>query len=163
MPCTPSSTNRAGHLWACPGHPRLNKSCSKKDVDGRERRQVYVVCAKQTTMPGHDGGRLSFSQCTAVKNREPRKPESQVHTGWLRMPRSQEPTTASARPTRLSIGNSPTPPSRTGTRLSAELSRLSPITNTRSGGTVTSGVLSSRPLSRSLKIAWLTPLGKVST
>jgi hypothetical protein len=26
-----------------------------QDVDGRERRQVYVVCAKQTTMPGHDG------------------------------------------------------------------------------------------------------------
>src|SRR5438105_3412483 len=25
-----------------------------KDVDGRERRQVYVVCARQTTMPGHD-------------------------------------------------------------------------------------------------------------
>ena len=25
-----------------------------KGVDGRERRQVYVVCAKQTTMPGHD-------------------------------------------------------------------------------------------------------------
>src|ERR1700682_5893407 len=99
-----------------------------------------------------------WSQCTAVKNREPRKPDSQVHTGWLRMPRSQEPTTASARPTRLSIGNSPTPPSRTGTRLSAELSRLSPITNSRSGGTVTSGVLSSRPLSRSLKIAGAAPV-----
>src|SRR6266480_4157150 len=25
-----------------------------KDVDARERRQVYVVCARQTTMPGHD-------------------------------------------------------------------------------------------------------------
>ena len=25
-----------------------------EDVDGRERRQVYVVCAKQTTVPGHD-------------------------------------------------------------------------------------------------------------
>jgi hypothetical protein len=25
-----------------------------QDVDGRERRQVYVVCARQTTMPGHD-------------------------------------------------------------------------------------------------------------
>ncbi len=26
-------------------------------VDGRERRQVYVVCARQTTMPGHDARR----------------------------------------------------------------------------------------------------------
>src|ERR1700740_141166 len=26
-----------------------------KDVDGRERRQVDVVCARQTTMPRHDG------------------------------------------------------------------------------------------------------------
>jgi hypothetical protein len=26
----------------------------KKDVDARQRRQVYVVCAKQTTMAGHD-------------------------------------------------------------------------------------------------------------
>src|ERR1700682_4939656 len=26
----------------------------KQDVDGRERREVYVVCAKQTTRPGHD-------------------------------------------------------------------------------------------------------------
>src|ERR1700737_305057 len=101
-------------------------------------------------------------QCTAVKNRATRKPDSQVHTGWPRLPRSHDPTTASARPTRLSIGNSPTPPSRTGTRLSAELSRLSPITNRWSGGTVTSGVLSSRPLSRSLKIACATPLGKDS-
>src|SRR6266446_3053740 len=25
-----------------------------KDVDARERRQVYVVCARQTTIPGHD-------------------------------------------------------------------------------------------------------------
>jgi hypothetical protein len=29
----------------------------EEDVDGGERRQVYVVCAKQTTMPGHDGKR----------------------------------------------------------------------------------------------------------
>src|SRR5260370_38384705 len=72
-------------------------------------------------------GHGAFVQCTAVKNRATRKPDSQVHTGWLRMPRSHDPTTASARPIRLSIGNSPTPPSRTGTRLSAELSRLSPI------------------------------------
>ncbi len=26
----------------------------KKDVDARERRQVYAVCVKQTAMPGHD-------------------------------------------------------------------------------------------------------------
>ncbi len=31
------------------------RTLGRKDVDGRERRQVYVVCAKQTTMPGHDG------------------------------------------------------------------------------------------------------------
>src|ERR1700743_690172 len=48
-----------------------------------------------------------------------RKPESQVQTGWLRMPRSHEPITASARPTRSSIGSVPTPPSLTGTPLSA--------------------------------------------
>jgi drug/metabolite transporter (DMT)-like permease len=30
------------------------RTIDKEDVDGRERRQVYVVCAKQTTMPGHD-------------------------------------------------------------------------------------------------------------
>jgi hypothetical protein len=26
----------------------------KKDVDGRDRRQVYAVCAWQTAVPGHD-------------------------------------------------------------------------------------------------------------
>src|ERR1700739_1104246 len=26
-----------------------------KDVDARHRRQVHVVCARQTTMAGHDG------------------------------------------------------------------------------------------------------------
>jgi hypothetical protein len=25
-----------------------------QDVDGRERRQVYAVCARQTALPGHD-------------------------------------------------------------------------------------------------------------
>jgi len=30
-------------------------AAKKKDLDARERRQVYVVCARQTTMPGHDG------------------------------------------------------------------------------------------------------------
>src|SRR6202021_3205649 len=29
--------------------PRVNQ-----DVDGRERRQVYVVCVRQTTVPSHD-------------------------------------------------------------------------------------------------------------
>src|SRR3569833_3089974 len=107
-----------------------------------------------------DGG--SSAHRTAVKKRLSRKPESQAQTGWFRMPRSQEPTTASARPTRLSIGSSPTPPSRTETRLSAELSRLSPSTNNWPGGTVTSGVLSSRPLSRSFRIMWEMPFGSVS-
>src|SRR3954467_8343940 len=93
--------------------------------------------------PPHHEGRY---HCTEVKNRASRKPDSHVHTGWLRTPRSHEPTTASARPIRLSLGNSPTPPSCTATRLSAELSRLSPSTNSRPGGTVTSGVLSSLPL-----------------
>jgi hypothetical protein len=27
----------------------------KKDVDARQRRQVYAVCVKQTAVPGHDG------------------------------------------------------------------------------------------------------------
>jgi hypothetical protein len=27
---------------------------AKKDVDARHRRQVYAVCARQTTMAGHD-------------------------------------------------------------------------------------------------------------
>ena len=76
---------------------------------------------------------MTVLHCTEVKNRASRKPDSQVHTGWLRMPRSHEPTTASARPIRLSIGSRPTPPSRTATRLSAELSLLSPSTNSLSG------------------------------
>jgi hypothetical protein len=40
-----------------------------KDVDARQRRQVYVVCAKQTTLAGHDGGgsHLSISAiCSAA-------------------------------------------------------------------------------------------------
>src|SRR3979490_1738816 len=82
------------------------------------------------------------AQCTAVKNRARRKPDSQVHTGLPRMPRSHDPTAASGRPIRLSIGSSPTPPSRTETRLSAELSRLSPSTKSFPGGTVTSAVSS---------------------
>ena len=32
----------------------LHESLSNK-MDCRERRQVYVVCARQTTMPGNDG------------------------------------------------------------------------------------------------------------
>src|ERR1700722_1987999 len=74
-------------------------------------------------------GQVGLLQRTEVKKRARRKPDSHVHTGWPRIPRSQEPITASARPTRSSIGKNPTPPSRSGTRLSAELSRLSPITN----------------------------------
>jgi hypothetical protein len=31
------------------------KNFQNKKMDCRERRQVYVVCAKQTTMPGNDG------------------------------------------------------------------------------------------------------------
>src|SRR5438552_5696806 len=42
------------HARACPGHPRLASTETPEAVDGRERRQVYVVCAGQTTMPGHD-------------------------------------------------------------------------------------------------------------
>jgi len=29
-------------------------SIKKKDVDARHRRQVYVVCARQTALAGHD-------------------------------------------------------------------------------------------------------------
>ena len=36
---------------------------AKEDVDARQRRQVYVVCAKQTTMAGQD-----------EKPRSPRQP-----------------------------------------------------------------------------------------
>lgn len=35
-------------------------SMPKEVVDGRERRQVYVVCAKQTTTPGHDDDGPSY-------------------------------------------------------------------------------------------------------
>jgi hypothetical protein len=34
-------------------HPSSQEVLSKK-MDCRERRQVYVVCARQTTMPGND-------------------------------------------------------------------------------------------------------------
>src|SRR5258708_1290460 len=66
---------------------------------------------------------------TRLQNLPPPDHDSQGRTGRLRMPRSPEPTPAAARPPRLSVGNSPTRPWPTGTRLSAELSRLSPITN----------------------------------
>src|SRR4051794_38147289 len=49
------------------------------------------------------------AQCTQVKNRAKRKPDSHVDTGWYRMPRSHDARTASARPTRSSIGSRPTP------------------------------------------------------
>ncbi len=51
------------HARACPGHPRTSEVKMKNDVDGRECRQVYVVCARRTTMPGHDGGRR---QCRSL-------------------------------------------------------------------------------------------------
>src|SRR5258708_5607876 len=50
MTCNPS----------CPGLSRAStfflRTRCRQDVDGRERKQVYVVCARQTTMPGHDDG-----------------------------------------------------------------------------------------------------------
>src|SRR5579863_1851318 len=131
-------------------------------VDRVAQRRGEELIAVHDVATRHCRWLATCLQCTEVKNRARRKPDSQVQTGWPRMPRSHEPTTASARPTRSSIGSRPTPPSRTATRLSEELSRLSPITNRRPCGTVTSGVLSSRPLSCSLKIAWLTPPGNVS-
>src|SRR5216683_1681349 len=33
----------------------------KKDVDARHRRQVYAVCARQTTMAGHDEEHLAMT------------------------------------------------------------------------------------------------------
>src|ERR1700682_492045 len=58
----PSSSRlaRSSYSVVMPGldpgiHP-LRKSPAKW-MDCRERRQVYVVCARQTTMPGNDGWR----------------------------------------------------------------------------------------------------------
>jgi hypothetical protein len=33
----------------------FHKKNFQKKMDCRQRRQVYVVCARQTTMPGNDG------------------------------------------------------------------------------------------------------------
>src|SRR6202035_4453798 len=60
---------------------------------------------------------------------------------------STEKKMISARPTRFSTGTKPTPFMK---RLSAELSRLSPIANTWSGGTTYSGVLFTSPSSVAL-------------
>ena len=58
---------------------------------------------------------------------------------------------ASTRPTRSATGSMPTPPSRTGTRLSAELSRLSPMTNRWPIGTTVSGHIIERLERRELE------------
>src|SRR6266446_10858766 len=60
-------TDHVPFRWSCPALCRASTSFllarSRYDVDGRERRQVYVVCARQTTMPGHDGGGSSVITC----------------------------------------------------------------------------------------------------
>ena len=53
-----------------------------------------------------DSGR---DQRTAVKNRDRRKADGHSLSGRSLAARSQEPTTASTRPTRFSTGNIPTP------------------------------------------------------
>src|SRR5215510_13880503 len=96
--------------------------------------------------------RALAAQCTDVKKRDSRRPDGQSWIGRFLTARSHEPTIASTRPTRSSTGSIPTPPARTGTRLSAELSRLSPITKRWPGGTMTSGMLSNPPCAVILKI-----------
>ncbi len=44
----------------------VSPDASKEVVDGRERRQVYVVCAKQTTMPGHDENTHTIAKLTGT-------------------------------------------------------------------------------------------------
>ena len=68
-----------------------------------------------------------------------------VQTGRCSIAGFQDPSTTSTRPTRFLVGSNPTPPIRTGTLLSSELSRLSPMTKRCPGGTVTADMLSSRP------------------
>src|SRR3954454_4344041 len=108
-------------------------------------------------------------QFTREKNRERRRPDGQVHTGSWRTIGSHEPIIASTRPTRFSTGTKPTPPAAGASRLSAESSRLSPITKIWSGPTTNSCVLSSSPSQRSLKIGCSRPFsasikrGAVST
>src|SRR5262245_66647197 len=87
-------------------------------------------------MPGHDkpGGSIQLEnfpvQLTREKNRDQRRPDGHVHTGWRMIGKSHEPSTMVARPTRFSTGTKPTPPCTAGTRLSSESSRLSPSMNT---------------------------------
>src|SRR5215510_12099883 len=100
----------------------------------------------------HLGCRALAAQRTDVKKRDSRRPVGQSWIGRLLTARSHEPTMASTRPTRSSIGSIPTPPARNGTRLSAELSRLSPITKRWPGGTSTSSMLSNSPCVVILKI-----------
>src|SRR5262245_44061815 len=101
---------------------------------------------------GKDHAPQKCAQCTDVKKRDSRRPDGQSWIGRRLTARSHEPTMASTRPTRSSTGSIPTPPARTGTRLSAELSRLSPITKRWPGGTTTSGMLSNPPCAVILKI-----------
>src|SRR5262245_86007 len=101
---------------------------------------------------GKDHAPKKGTQCTGVKKRDNRRPDGQSRIGRLLTARSHEPTIASTRPTRSSTGSNPTPPARTGTRLSAELSRLSPITKRWPGGTTTSVMLSNSPRAVILKI-----------
>src|ERR1700679_896378 len=89
---------------------------------------------------------------TLAKNRAGRRPDGHFQNGWLLSPRSHDPTKPATRPTRSETGNRPTPPSSSGTRLSAELSRLSPITKSLPGGTVISFMLSNMPKTSRLKI-----------
>src|SRR6185437_9166884 len=75
---------------------------------------------------------------------------------------SSEKVMNSARPPRFSHGTGPPrPPCHSGTRLSAESSRLSPISQTVPGGMVTDGKSSSleRPSST---VSYVRPLGRVS-
>ena len=72
--------------------------------------QAQAAAAQAVLHFGRGALAASPAQCTALKNRDSRKPEGQVQIGWLFMPRSQEPTIPSTRPTRLSTGNMPTPP-----------------------------------------------------
>ena len=44
-------------LASNPNWDDLFETLWPEGVDGRGRRQVYVVCARQTTMPGHDAWR----------------------------------------------------------------------------------------------------------
>src|SRR5204862_8182882 len=98
----------------------------------------------------------------AVKKRAKRRPEGQVQIGWFIAFRSNEPTIDSTRPIRSETGSNPTPPSATGMRLSAELSRLSPMTNRWPAGTTTSGVSSAELVPLRFRIGCVRPPGSIS-